>query len=426
MRSTYKNIFHQVFAVLVLLTIFWNLPGPAYAVPPAQAAGLFGEGGPISIALDAATQALKKVLIAELQRRMLESLNQIEVSCPDFLRVAGTDICQRIIGDWRTYIENAVVQATRELAGEIELLNIPRDMKLALLQSIQVRPYRDAARYTLSDAVDPQKFFDDPLRYGGWAIWFEALKPQNTLLGQSIMTRERLLTLANRNREAAEKSADGPFVTDYECIKPNPKGPDGCAVDGWQLKTHASTKKEAFERIALGDFEMVVNLESIGQAIGQAVGFYIIDILDKGMFNATPAVSAQPCAGLTGEAKASCECSDKIGNSSEYYACVESKFGIINSFAVSPTEIPTSGGSITLSWTTKVSAVSCEASDSWSGSKSLSGSETINLPGSFSGGQQFTYALTCNGQAGGTETKSVTVTVISPAPTPTPVGIERE
>jgi hypothetical protein len=72
-----------------------------------------------------------------------------------------------------------------------------------------------------------------------------------------------------------------------------------------------------------------------------------------------------------------------------------------------PTSVAAGGGT-SLSWTTS-NASSCTASNGWSGSKAVSGSENIAAVN-----QQTTYTLTCTG-AGGTQADSVTVAV-APAP----------
>jgi hypothetical protein len=69
-------------------------------------------------------------------------------------------------------------------------------------------------------------------------------------------------------------------------------------------------------------------------------------------------------------------------------------------------------GTSTLNWTT-FNATSCNASDDWSGSRPVSGSEIV---GPLSSDQ--TYTLTCSG-AGGTATDSVVVTVVAASPPPT-------
>ncbi len=79
------------------------------------------------------------------------------------------------------------------------------------------------------------------------------------------------------------------------------------------------------------------------------------------------------------------------------------------SISTSSTSITTDNSS-TLTWST-TNAVSCTASGAWSGTKALSGTQSVS-PTSTS-----TYTLTCTG-AGGSTTKSVTITVTSlPVPT---------
>ena len=65
------------------------------------------------------------------------------------------------------------------------------------------------------------------------------------------------------------------------------------------------------------------------------------------------------------------------------------------------------GNTVTLTWTTS-NASSCTASGSWSGSKALSGSETITPD---SEGQK-SYTLTCSNSAGTSTSRTVSTNVI--------------
>lgn len=65
------------------------------------------------------------------------------------------------------------------------------------------------------------------------------------------------------------------------------------------------------------------------------------------------------------------------------------------------------GGTSTLSWTT-TDATSCVASDAWSGTKAVNGSETVTLP---SNPGSYTYTLACSGPGGSNTPSSVTITV---------------
>ncbi len=81
------------------------------------------------------------------------------------------------------------------------------------------------------------------------------------------------------------------------------------------------------------------------------------------------------------------------------------------SLSASPTSI-TQGDSSVLSWTSS-NSVSCTASGGWSGSKSLSGSQTV------SPGTNTTFTLTCLNAEGAQASKSVTVNVNQPPAAPT-------
>ncbi|MFA6095827.1 MAG: hypothetical protein WC767_03225, partial [Candidatus Paceibacterota bacterium] len=84
----------------------------------------------------------------------------------------------------------------------------------------------------------------------------------------------------------------------------------------------------------------------------------------------------------------------------------------ISSFSVSPSAI-TSGGSVTLSWAS-ANATLCVAGNSWSGNKSVTGSETVG-PFTVSTATTFTFDISC-GNASGTTTASTTLSVTPPAP----------
>ncbi len=79
-------------------------------------------------------------------------------------------------------------------------------------------------------------------------------------------------------------------------------------------------------------------------------------------------------------------------------------------FTADPTSI-TQGGSSMLTWGS-TNATSCTASGGWSGSKALSGSQSV------SPNATTTYTLTCTG-AGGSVTESASVNVTTPTPVPT-------
>ncbi len=66
---------------------------------------------------------------------------------------------------------------------------------------------------------------------------------------------------------------------------------------------------------------------------------------------------------------------------------------------------------VNLSWTSQ-NAVSCTASGDWVGSKSISGSQTIQLNQI----KNYTFNITCSGQSGQTKTDSVTVKISANPP----------
>ena len=79
---------------------------------------------------------------------------------------------------------------------------------------------------------------------------------------------------------------------------------------------------------------------------------------------------------------------------------------VINTFTSSSSSI-TAGSSIDLTWNT-TNTITCTASGDWSGSKSLSGSETLILPDV----KSYTFTLTCSGEdPQNTTSKSITVEV---------------
>lgn len=69
-----------------------------------------------------------------------------------------------------------------------------------------------------------------------------------------------------------------------------------------------------------------------------------------------------------------------------------------------------SGASFTLTWSAP-EASSCSASGSWTGSKSTSGSQTLNAPGTPG---TYSYKLTCNEAGGQTANDSATISVAPP------------
>lgn len=81
------------------------------------------------------------------------------------------------------------------------------------------------------------------------------------------------------------------------------------------------------------------------------------------------------------------------------------------SISVSPASI-TTGQSSTLTWTS-TEATACTASGAWSGSKAISGSQTV-APTSTG---NYTYEIACSGD-GGTTTKSASLIVSAPTPAP--------
>lgn len=80
-------------------------------------------------------------------------------------------------------------------------------------------------------------------------------------------------------------------------------------------------------------------------------------------------------------------------------------------FSATPTSI-LAGEQSTLAWTTQ-NVTSCTASSGWSGTKAISGNQTV------SPSANTTYSLSCVG-SGGTITKQVTVSVTLPPPPPPP------
>ncbi|HEY4499451.1 MAG TPA: polysaccharide deacetylase family protein [Candidatus Paceibacterota bacterium] len=82
-------------------------------------------------------------------------------------------------------------------------------------------------------------------------------------------------------------------------------------------------------------------------------------------------------------------------------------------FTASPTSI-TAGQQSTLTWQS-ANATSCTASGGWTGTKPISGNETVTPS------QTSTYSLSCTG-AGGTMSKQVTVTVTAVVPPPPPTA----
>ena len=78
-------------------------------------------------------------------------------------------------------------------------------------------------------------------------------------------------------------------------------------------------------------------------------------------------------------------------------------------FVASSTSI-SPGASTTLTWST-TNAISCTASNGWSWDKSINGGNQSVIP---TNSATTTYTLTCNGQSGTSDTKSVSVMAIAP------------
>ncbi len=111
-------------------------------------------------------------------------------------------------------------------------------------------------------------------------------------------------------------------------------------------------------------------------------------------------------------------CNDSTGKAITANATVIVISMPIITFSASPTNVAYNG-STTLTWSTS-NSTACTASGSWSGNKSLSGTETVNALTS-----DGTFAMNCSG-SGGTTEASVNVTVaatVDPLPgvNPTPV-----
>lgn len=395
-----KTILHQLLALTAVILIFMAAPKVPSLVAQASIPGLSllgpGEGGLPSIIQDTVLEHVKAFIIKRVQDKLLGFINQIQVECPDYLKIYGTDICQRFVGDWKAFLANAVANANLELANEVQSANIPSDWKLTLLQSIV---------FDRGNINDPGTIPVD----NSWGSFLSAWQMDKNLIGQEILRNEGKLAKEESVSKAAEKAASGAFLDDYECVDEAPvAGKPGKTVClEWKPKIPAGIKERAAQDILLADFDKIVNLESIGQALGVSIATYIENVLDQGLFNARPTGPSNACSGLTGEAKAVCECQ----GAPDYQACITEKLGIIESFTASPTTIPPEGGSINLSWTTRLTAASCEASGDWSGIKDKNGTEIITLAGPLTTGHIYTYSLTCTGTAGGKETKSANVTV---------------
>ncbi len=82
------------------------------------------------------------------------------------------------------------------------------------------------------------------------------------------------------------------------------------------------------------------------------------------------------------------------------------------SLSASPISVPT-GASTALTWSS-TDANGCSASGSWSGSKAISGTETISVGAAI---DSVSFTLTCRG-SGGTTSQSVSVTIQAPTPAP--------
>jgi hypothetical protein len=319
MKGIGKFIRYTLITFLLMMVLIGSVK-PAGFVPQARAGGLglTGEASLRSIILDTVLQWVKLFIINRVQRQMISWLFQPQYVCPEYLKIAGTDACLTMVGEWRQFMGNASEQARRETLKEVELLQIPPTFKTSLVQAMQPSDYYLDARYTLEDVVgqgNAENYYNDPLRYGSWDAWFESLKPQNNLLGQVIMLQDRYREEESSMRKAAEKSTEEKALVDrFECTMEDPQTGECIA---WKTKDPVEFQKEIFKKVALADFEVVINLESLGHAIGSALSVYLETLFQRGIFSGTggaPPPITDPCEGLSGDARQICECYNQPGN----------------------------------------------------------------------------------------------------------------
>ncbi|MBI1975000.1 MAG: hypothetical protein HYS57_01415 [Parcubacteria group bacterium] len=402
----------------MLVLIVLNAPGPGLYVPRVQAVPtvnvpLSGEASIPGIIYDTATEHLKMFLVRKIMTKLQEFLAKLKVDCPDYLKINGQDICNRIVGDWKKFLTDATAAALKEVFGEVEQLNAPPALKAALLQSIRLDVGN--RHYTLSDVVNPRQYFSNPLKYGNWDAWLASFNPENTLLGQLLMLDDALLARISENQEAAKKSTEGPFVDESKCVERNTDG----SCKKREITHPGGIKGEAVARVELADLEIIINLEGIGKAIGAAIALYIEKLLDEGIFSSPPSSGGgDSCGGLTGEEQKQCECEKFLPDWDKYKACLNDSEPIFKSFSASPDSIPSSGGTITLEWSTAGYTSTCTASGDWSGSKSTNGTEAITVESTSA--SSLSYTLTCKDVYNRSESKTATVTVTQPSPSPEP------
>ena len=125
-----------------------------------------------------------------------------------------------------------------------------------------------------------------------------------------------------------------------------------------------------------------------------------------------PTVSSENITNLTANTTFTLTCTNAAGTSSNASVSVTVMSKPVVTLLVDPTSV-NSGENATLTWTVQ-DAVSCVASNGWSGAKNIAGgSEVIsNIT------TNKTFVLTCSNPVGSTAvTKTVTVKAVTPAPT---------
>lgn len=137
-------------------------------------------------------------LIRIIQRMVLDFFQQISDVCPPYLRYRGTNVCRKIVGDWREFFNDAVASAQEELIGEIGRSSMPADWRAILISALS--PIDDPgieAKYLRSGGAIPN--------INTWENFFDGLDPQRNILGQILVVHDEALKGAAAALEAAKK-----------------------------------------------------------------------------------------------------------------------------------------------------------------------------------------------------------------------------
>ncbi len=347
-------------------------------------------------------------LISRLQEQVLASFSQLTTNCPSYLKLIGTDICQKVVGDWRAFFSNAKKSADLALIQEVQSSSLPADWKPLLISSLlPLNNQSVGGKFQAAGGLPPQE--------NTWENYTASLAPERNILGMLLILHDEQLEKQEENLQAAEKEAAAGrgYLSDYECarkeilpvsIEEGQVSQEVCVE--WRVKTPAATKEQTVGKVTTAQLDLLTGgkqqMTDISGIIGRTLGNLIVDgIFGKtGLLNIKlPSVSipgaGDPCFGLpAGLGRDLCQQAQRIQPSPQPSpAFTAPSF----TFTADPISVKKEGSSA-LTWFSQ--AQSCTASDGWSGTKAGNGLEIVKPS------QTTNYKLKC----GDTEL-DVTVTV---------------